>query len=83
MLDPPFGRRLSDDDALLVDDDQAARLAQVADRYDALATGAEIAIQLDESGAFRRARRPLSYRGGPVQLLQSLRRAHEERQRSA
>ena len=58
MLDLPFGRRLSDDDALLVDDDQAARLAQVADCYDALATGAEIAIQLDESGAFRRSPAP-------------------------
>ncbi|MEC8510515.1 MAG: hypothetical protein VX015_00090 [Planctomycetota bacterium] len=58
MLDLPFGRRLSDDDALLVDDEQAARLAQVADCYDALATGAEIAIQLDESGAFRRSPAP-------------------------
>ena len=58
MLDLPFGRRLSDDDALLVDDDQAARLAQVADCYDALATGAEIAVQLDESGAFRRSPSP-------------------------
>ncbi|MEE2940846.1 MAG: hypothetical protein VX460_10710 [Planctomycetota bacterium] len=58
MLDLPFGRRLSDDDALLVNDDQAARLAQVADCYDALATGAEIAIQLDESGAFRRSPSP-------------------------
>lgn len=58
MLDLPFGRRLSDDDALLVDDDQAARLGQVADCYDALATGAEIAIQLDESGAFRRSPAP-------------------------
>lgn len=58
MLDLPFGRRLSEPDALLVDDDQAARLAQVADCYDTLATGAEIAIQLDEAGAFRRSPPP-------------------------
>ena len=58
MLDLPFGRRLSDDDALLVNDEQAARLAQVADCYDTLATGAEIAVQLDESGAFRRSPSP-------------------------
>lgn len=58
MLDLPFGRRLSEPDALTVDDDQAQRLARVAECYEALAIGAEIAIQLDEGGAFRRSPPP-------------------------
>lgn len=58
MLDLPFGRRIHEEGALDVADEQADRLAQVADCYDALATGAEIAIQLDEGGAFRKGPPP-------------------------
>lgn len=53
MLDMPFGKRISESDAFDVDPVTAAKLGQVADCYDAIATGAEIAMDLDESGSFR------------------------------
>ncbi|WP_145194896.1 hypothetical protein [Planctomycetes bacterium Poly30] len=53
MLDFPFGKRVTEPDAFEVDAATAAKLENIADCYETVATGAEIARDLDESGAFR------------------------------
>ncbi len=58
MLDLPFGRRISETDALDVDEEAAKKLDRVADCYDTLAAGAEIAMELDEGGAFQKTPPP-------------------------
>ena len=53
MLDVPFGKRVTEPDAFDVDAAAAKKLANIADCYETVATGAEIAMELDESGVFR------------------------------
>lgn len=53
MLDFPFGKRVTEEDAFDVSAATAAKLGYIADCYETVATGAEIAMDLDESGAFR------------------------------
>lgn len=52
MLDAPFGKRATEDGAFDVTDEAVAHLARVADCYETLATAAEVALELDEAGAF-------------------------------
>jgi len=52
MLDAPFGKRATEDDAFEVPDEAVADLARIADCYETLATAAEVAMELDEAGAF-------------------------------
>ncbi|MEM8712527.1 MAG: hypothetical protein AAGG01_16355, partial [Planctomycetota bacterium] len=53
MLDFPFGKRVTEEDAFDVDKEAATKLGYVADCYETVATGAEIAMELDEAGVFR------------------------------
>lgn len=53
MLDFPFGKRVTESDAFDVDAVTAKKLENIADCYETVATGAEIAMELDESGVFR------------------------------
>lgn len=55
MIDMPFGKRVSEPDAFDVEPDTATKLETIADCYDAIAYGAEVAMELDEGGAFRKA----------------------------
>lgn len=78
MLDLPFGKRISEPDALEASDDLALELERVADCYDTLAAGAEIAMELDEGGAFQKSPPPaFLYLLAEAQssLLQSLTKA--------
>lgn len=53
MLDFPFGKRVTEADAFAVDAPTADKLSHIAHCYETVATGAEIAMDLDEGGAFR------------------------------
>ena len=53
MLDFPFGKRVTESDAFDVDAATAKKLENIADCYETVAAGAEIAMELDESGVFR------------------------------
>lgn len=53
MLDFPFGKRVTESGAFDVDADTAKKLDHIAECYETVATGAEIAMDLDEAGAFR------------------------------
>ena len=55
MIDMPFGKRASEADAFDVEPETAAQLETIAGCYDAIAFGAEVAMELDEGGAFRKA----------------------------
>ena len=55
MIDMPFGKRASEPDAFDVEPETAAKLETIASCYDAIAFGAEVAMELDEGGAFRKA----------------------------
>lgn len=52
MLDMPFGKRRTDPTATEVDPAAVEALGVIADCYETIATGAEIAMELDEAGAF-------------------------------
>lgn len=78
MLDLPFGKRISEPGALEASDEAVLELERVADCYDTLAAGAEIAMDLDEGGAFQKSPPPaFLYLLAEAQssLLQSLTKA--------
>ena len=52
MLDTPFGKRAGEPGAFEVPNEVAGQLTQIAHCYDSVATAAEVAMELDESGAF-------------------------------
>ena len=52
MLDAPFGKRATEEGAFDADAAAVADLARIADCYETLATAAEVAMELDEAGAF-------------------------------